>query len=242
MDIFAKVFGALLGIIFGFVKDYGISIILFTLITKFLLLPFTIKQIKSSKAMAAIQPKMKEIQEKYKGNKEKQNQMLMELYKEHNYNPLSGCLPLLIQFPIIIGLFTALRQPGIYVFPNDPELLAAATHDTFLWIGNLSLPDLMHNIIPSGPEWLVKLPGLMPIISAVLTYFQMSTMNPAATQKSDQPNPMGNQMKIMQIILPAMILFWGTSLSAGLVLYWTVGNIFQIAQQYVMRRSDNEGA
>lgn len=139
MNIFAQIFGYLLGLIYGVVNDYGIAIILFTLITKSLLMPFTIKQLRSQKAMAAIQPKMKEIQDKYKDNKEKQNQMLVELYKEHKYNPLSGCLPLLIQFPIIIGLFTAMRQPGDYVFVNNPELLAKATEQTFLWIGNLSV-------------------------------------------------------------------------------------------------------
>lgn len=196
-------------------------------------MPFTIKQIKSSKAMAEIQPKIKEIQDKYKGNQEKQNQLLMELYKEHNYNPLMGCLPLLIQFPIIIGLFTALRQPETYVFVNNPELLATATQDFFLWVPNLSQPDLMSNIWASGPSWFTGLPGLLPITSAALTYVQMKSMN-KTTQVGD--NPMNNQMKYMAMILPVMILMWGKTMSAGLILYWTVGNIFQIGQQYFMNR------
>ncbi len=232
MNIFAQIFGYLLGLIYGVVNDYGIAIILFTLITKSLLMPFTIKQLRSQKAMAAIQPKMKEIQDKYKDNKEKQNQMLVELYKEHKYNPLSGCLPLLIQFPIIIGLFTAMRQPGDYVFVNNPELLAKATEQTFLWIGNLSVPDLMSNVFSSGPVWFLALPGFMPILSAALTYFQMASMN-TTTGGSDAVN---SQMKIMQIIFPVMILFWGKTMSAGLILYWTVGSIFQIVQQYIMKR------
>lgn len=233
MSIFAKIFGYLLGMIFQFVQDYGISIILFTLITKLILMPFTIKQIKSSKEMSALQPKIKEIQDKYKGNQEKQNQLLMELYKEHNYNPLSGCLPLLIQFPIIIGLFTALRQPETYVFINNPELLARATQDFFLWVPNLSQPDLIKNIIPNGPEWLITLPGLLPITSAVLTYFQMKSMNAAQTTSNAAQN---TQLKVMQTIFPVMILLWGKTMSAGLILYWTVGNIFQIGQQYFMNR------
>ncbi|MBS7526527.1 YidC/Oxa1 family membrane protein insertase [Fusibacter paucivorans] len=233
MSIFAKVFGYLLGMIFQFVQDYGISIILFTLITKLILMPFTIKQIKSSKEMSALQPKIKEIQDKYKGNQEKQNQLLMELYKEHNYNPLSGCLPLLIQFPIIIGLFTALRQPETYVFVNNPELLARATQDFFLWVPNLSQPDLLKNVIPNGPEWLVTLPGLLPITSAVLTYFQMKSMNAAQTTSNAAQN---TQLKVMQTIFPVMILLWGKTMSAGLILYWTIGNIFQIGQQYFMNR------
>jgi len=232
LAIFAQIFGYLLGLIYGVVKDYGIAIIIFTLITKLLLMPFTIKQLRSQKAMADIQPKMKEIQEKYKDNKEKQNQMLVELYKEHKYNPLSGCLPLLIQFPIIIGLFTAMRQPETYVFVNNPDLLAQATQDAFLWIGNLSLPDLMSNIFKSGPEWFLGFPGLMPIISAALTYFQMSS----TTTSTGGSDAMNNQMKIMQIFFPVMILFWGKTMSAGLILYWTVGSIFQIVQQYIMKR------
>ncbi len=233
MSIFARAFGYVLGLIFGMVQDYGIAIIIFTLLTKLILMPFTIKQIKSSKAMAEIQPKIKEIQDKYKGNQEKQNQLLMELYKEHNYNPLMGCLPLLIQFPIIIGLFTALRQPELYVFIDNPELLARATQDVFLWVPNLSLPDLISNIIPNGPSWLIGLPGILPIASALLTYVQMKSMNTATGATT---GPANQQMKIMQTILPVMILFWGKTMSAGLILYWTVGNIFQIGQQYFMNR------
>lgn len=231
MDIFAKIFGYLLGLIFGVVQNYGVSIIIFTLFTKLLLMPFTIKQLKSSKAMQEIQPKMKEIQEKYKDNKEKQNQMLVELYKEHKYNPLSGCLPLLIQFPIIIGLFTAMREPGNYVFINNPDLLAKATGDAFLWMGNLKDPDLMSNIFSSGPEWFLALPGLIAFLSAAMTFIQMSSMNSSTTGN----DAMAKQMKIMQIIFPVMILFWGTTMSAGLMVYWTVGSIFQIGQQYIMK-------
>ncbi|GAU75787.1 YidC/Oxa1 family membrane protein insertase [Fusibacter sp. 3D3] len=232
MTIFAQIFGYLLGLIFNLVQDYGIAIIIFTLITKLILLPLTIKQLKSSKEMAAIQPKIKEIQEKYKGNQEKIQQLTMELYKEHNYNPLSGCLPILIQFPVIIGLFTALRQPELYVFAGNPELLISATQDAFLWVPNLALPDLIGNIVPNGPDWLIALPGLLPITSAALTYFQMATMStaPAANGAAN------TQMKVMQTIFPVMILFWGKNLSAGLILYWTIGNLFQIGQQYIMNR------
>ncbi len=242
MTIFAQIFGYLLGLIFKVVQDYGLSIIIFTLITKTILMPLTFKQQKSSREMQAIQPKIQEIQTKYKNNPEKMNQMIADLYKEHNYNPLSGCLPILIQFPIIIGLFTALRQPGLYVFPDNPTLLASATTDFFLWVPNLSQPDLIANILPNGPSWLIGLPGLLPIASAALTYFQMLTMN--AQQPSASKGAVNSQMKIMQTIMPLMILVWGRSMSAGLILYWTIGNIFQIAQQYLINKSNqsNEGA
>lgn len=219
--------------IYKVIPSYGIAIIIFTLITKFLLLPFTIKQLQSSKKMAEIQPKMKAIQDKYKDDKEKQNQKMLELYKEHNYNPLSGCLPLLIQFPIIIGLFTALREPITYVFGGDTETAKLAIEQGFLWVKNLSEPDLISNIITTGPAWLIGLPGLLPILSALFTYIQMNTMNTAQAA----PNPgQANPMKIMQTIFPIMILFWGKSLASGLILYWTIGNLFQLAQQYIMQR------
>jgi YidC/Oxa1 family membrane protein insertase len=233
LSIFAEVLGYLLGLIYNLVQNYGVAIIIFTLLTKLILMPFTIKQLRSSKAMAALQPKMKEIQEKYKDNKEKQNQMMVELYKEHNYNPLSGCLPLLIQFPIIIGLFTALREPGTYVFVNNPDLLELATQQSFLWMKNLSDPDLISNIFSTGPAWLIGLPGLMPVMSAALTYFQMNSMNSAQASGSAGQN---SSMKMMQTIFPVMILFWGKSLSAGLILYWTVGSLFQLVQQYIMNK------
>lgn len=233
MAIFAKIFGYLLGLIYHVVPSYGIAIIIFTLLTKFLLLPFTIKQLQSSKKMAAIQPKMKAIQEKYKDNKEMQNQKMLELYKEHNYNPLSGCLPLLIQFPIIIGLFTALREPVTYVFGGDAEVAKLAIEQGFLWVNNLSQPDLISNIIKTGPVWLLALPGLLPVLSAIFTYIQMSTMS----AQQPAPNPgQANPMKIMQTIFPVMILFWGKSLASGLILYWTVGSLFQLAQQYITQR------
>jgi len=236
LSIFAEVFGYLLGRVYFLVQDYGIAIVLFTIMSKLILMPLTVKQMSSQKQMQDIQPKVAEIQKKYKDNPEKQNQMVMDLYKEHNYNPLSGCLPILIQFPIIIGLFTALREPATYVFVDNPELLAVATNQVFLWIPNLSLPDLMSNIVPNGPEWFIALPGLMPIISASLTYFQMKMTNNQQAQAAPQQGQQAMQMKIMQIIFPVMILFWGKSMSAGLILYWTVGNLFQIAQQYIMNR------
>ena len=104
MNIIGNFLGLILKVIFEFVNHYGISIILFTILVKIILLPLTIKQTKSTKAMQDIQPRIKEIQEKYKNKPEKQNEEIVKLYGEAKINPLSGCLPLLIQFPILIGL------------------------------------------------------------------------------------------------------------------------------------------
>ena len=104
MNIISNLLGHVLKIIVEFVHNYGLSIILFTVFVKVLLLPLTIKQTKSTKAMQDIQPKLKEIQEKYKNKPEKQQQEIMNLYKEAKVNPVAGCLPLVIQMPILFGL------------------------------------------------------------------------------------------------------------------------------------------
>lgn len=111
------------------IPSYGLAIIFFTLLLKIVLYPLTLKQMKSMYMMQRVGPKVKEIQDKYKGkDPQKMQQKIMELYKEHNINPLSGCLPLLVQMPILIALFQALRTFN-YVDPS---------HAGFLWIQNLS--------------------------------------------------------------------------------------------------------
>ena len=122
MNIISNALGHVLRIIFELVQNYGISIILFTVLVKVLLLPLTIKQTKSTKAMQDIQPKIQEIQTKYKDKPEKQQQEIMKLYQEYKINPLAGCLPLLIQMPILIALFSVLREPVTYgVFTDQAQ-------------------------------------------------------------------------------------------------------------------------
>src|SRR5919198_1304681 len=100
-----KALGAALAGLYSVVGNYGVAIILFTLAIRLVLLPLGIKQIKSMREMQAVQPKLKAIQQKYKGNRQRQNEEMMKLYKEHGGNPLAGCFPLLAQFPILISLF-----------------------------------------------------------------------------------------------------------------------------------------
>ena len=133
MNILSNALGHVLRIIFELVQNYGLSIILFTILVKVLLLPLTIKQTKSTKAMQDIQPKIQEIQTKYKDKPEKQQQEIMKIYTEAKINPLAGCLPLLIQMPILIALFSVLREPVTYgVFADQAQFVNAAKG--FLWI------------------------------------------------------------------------------------------------------------
>ena len=131
--------------------SYGLAIIIMTIIVKLILYPLTAKQISSTKAMMDLQPKMKAIQEKYKNDKVLLNQKLAELYKDQGINPLAGCLPLLVQMPIMIGIFYGIRDFS-YVGPNN-----------FLWIQNISEPDPLF---------------ILPVLSALTTFIQSKQSMP----------------------------------------------------------------
>lgn len=234
MRVLAGPLGQLLGMIYGFVGHYAFSIIIFTIVVKLALFPLTLKQLKSTKEMQEVQPKIKALQDKYKNDKETLNIKTMELYKEHKINPLSGCLPLLIQMPILFGLFAALRDPMTYVFVT-PDLAAVgeqAMNAPFLWMPNLVDPDSLANII-KGSEFFAKLPGVLPILAAVLTFVQMQSMSKGQSQANDQ-------MKMMNNMMPLMILWFGTQMSGGLVLYWAVSTLFQLIQQNMIKRNPKE--
>lgn len=223
MSFLAGFIGNILSFIFDIVNSYGLSIIILTILMKLVLLPLSIKQIKSTNKISEIQPRIKELQEKYKDDKETLNSKMMELYKKEGVNPLSGCLPMLVQLPILFGLFAVLRDPAQYVFAGSAEAADAAVNVSFLWVKSLNNPDLLGNIISSGPSWLLGLPGLLPIISAASTYLQMNTMKSSGAQQGS--------MKTMGTIMPLFILYMGINFASGLMLYWTVSNLFQIAQQ-----------
>ena len=136
-----KFFYHLTGLI-GF-ENYGLAIILLTIVVKALLYPLTVKQVKSMKAMQDLQPKMKKLQEKYKGNPQLMQQELGKLYQEAGVNPMAGCLPLLVQMPILMAMFYALRDTS---YQGDPS---------FLWLPTLSEPDPYY---------------ILPVLSALTTF------------------------------------------------------------------------
>lgn len=205
------------------VGDYGYAIIAFTIITKLVLLPINMKQTQSTKKMNEIQPKMKALQEKYKNDKEKQNQALMDLYKQEKYNPASGCLPALIQLPIVIALFNVLREPVKFVFGGDPKAYEAI-HKGFWWMTNISVPEKDATLLMVGA---IGIP-LLAIISGVTTYFQMKMVTPATKDPTQSS---------MTTMMPIMFAFITYTVPAGLAIYWIIGNLFTIAQQYIMLRN-----
>lgn len=127
MDILATPLGWVMRLIYNIIQNYGLTIIVFTLLVKLILLPFAIKQQKSSAKMAVVQPQMLEIQKKYAKNQQKMNEELAALYAREGYNPTSGCLTLFIQFPIIMGLYNVIYRPLTHVLGVSSELVTKAT-------------------------------------------------------------------------------------------------------------------
>mgnify|MGYP002513382950 FL=1 len=211
MGFVAKPIGYLLALIYRLVGNYGISLIILTVIVKLVLYPLYAKQIKLTANMSDMSEKSKEIQRRYANDKEKMNEEMQKLYAETGFNPMSGCLPMLIQFPIIMGLFALLRNPMKYM-PDDPTLMFA-NHESFLWIKDLAQPDL----------W------ILPIAAGLATFFAFS-MNSAMTMQQPGANP-GQQKAmnaIMKYFFPLSILWLARSYPAGLAIYWAGGQFMQI--------------
>ena len=209
MGFIAVPLGYLLTFIYKLVGNYGISLIILTVLVKLLLYPLYFKQIKSTASMSSLQPKMKAIQEKYKNDKEKMNEEMAKLSKNENFNPMGGCLPTLIQLPILWGLFTLLRNPIRYI---ADENMIFAVHQSFLWIKDLGQPDL----------W------ILPIAAAVSTYISFAMTQ----QLTGQNEMMGGQGKSMNMIMkyffPLSILWLARAYPAGLAIYWAGGQFIQL--------------
>lgn len=189
------------------IPSYALAIILLTLGIKIVLYPLSYKQMHSMKRMQEIQPKVAEIQAKYKKTPEKANQAIMELYKQEKVNPMSGCLPLLVQMPILIALFQALQG---FQYQD--------LGSSFFWVQHLKYPD----------------PIILPVIVAATTYLQSKVTTPTST--GNQNNPAASTTKMMLYFMPLMIGYMSTKFPAGLSLYWIFFNLFGTLQQVIINR------
>ncbi len=213
LGFIARPLGYLLSFLYDFVGNYGVTLIILTFIIKFAMYPLYATQMKSTAKMSKLSPKMKELQNKYKNDKETLNIKMKELYEQEGFNPMSGCLPILIQMPIIMGLFALLRNPIRYI-PNDNMLFAV--HETFLWMPDLSQPD----------RW------ILPILAGIATFISFSL-----TQKQNTPNEQAApMMKAMKFIFPIMIVWMGRSFPSGLAIYWFLSQFIQIFFNIHLRR------
>ena len=196
------------------IPNYGVAIILLTILVRLLFWPLTHKSTVGMKKMQEIQPLMKEIQAKYKDNPQRLQQETWALYREKKVNPMSSCLPMLIQIPVFIALFNVLR--------SAVELRYAP----FLWIGDLSEPEaLFADWFPFGGL------NLLPILMAVSTGLQ-SAFTPSAGDR--------NQQRMMMVFMPVMMLVMFYSFPSALSLYWFLSNIFSIVQMWLIRRKTAE--
>ena len=197
-----------------FSNSYGLDIILLTVLIKILMWPLTHKSFVSMKRMGKLQPQMERLKERYGDDKEKLNKEIMELYRRNGVNPLGGCLPMVLQFPVFIGLYNALSTP------------IELRHAPFLWIKDLSRPDWESLPFTLG-GWHIGIPILTILMGASM--FLQQWMTPSAGDP--------NQRKMM-MLMPLMFTFMFVSFPAGLTVYWLVNNLLSIGQQYWINRGD----
>ena len=204
--------------------DFGIAIILTTILLKVVLIPLTNKQIESQKKLQEIQPKIKALQVKYKEDKERQTREIMNFYKENKVNPFGGCLPLIIQMFFFFAIYRIIFNiSGSGFAVNGADMYAFVSHSEtinhfFLHFLDLTAPSIV-----------------LAAMTAVAQYFQLKMMiknqSKQAENTEGEPDITSIMNKQMVIIMPAMILLFGMKLAAALTLYWFVSTIFMIGQQ-----------
>ena len=210
MGIIATPIGYLLMWIYKLVGSYGIALIILTVIVKLALYPLYAKQIKTTSSMQDISEKTQEIQRKYANDKDRMNAEIQKMYTETGFNPMSGCLPMIIQFPIIMGLFALLRNPMKYM--PEGSTMIFANHESFLWIEDLAQPDL----------W------VLPILAGVATFFAFSMNNAMVAQPGGSAGQTKMMNAMMKYIFPLSIIWLARSYPAGLAIYWAGGQVMQI--------------
>lgn len=210
-------------------QNIVVAIIAFTVLIRLVTHPLTMQQQRSSKVMQELQPQMKKLQEKYKGDREKLAQAQMELYKQHGYNPMGGCLPLLIQFPILIGLYQAIIQvlgatplqlldlSGRIMVPGLDRLIPL--QNEFLWL-NLAQPDPLY---------------VLPILVLITTWLQQRMIMPASS--GDDGGQAAAMTKSMGTVMPIMFFFFSLSFASGLSIYFVVSNLIGIVQYSAMGKA-----
>jgi YidC/Oxa1 family membrane protein insertase len=268
--------------IYEVIPNYGLTIILLTVLIRLVLLPLGIRQVRSMQHMQIIQPKVKQIQQKYKGNKQRQQEEIMKMYREYGVNPFSGCWPVLLQFPILIAMYSVLRFPQHPIhIPEGTRLYEAVT----IQIPPVTVTEGMtvqevRDQVPDRPgpargtsfigmnllcsaqqagdrtavlgdrvtvngeavplEYPVNCGGnvnripyyLFVVLMFGTTYYQQRQM-----QRASPPGAASQQQQALLRVMPIMFGVFGIFFPAGLVVYWTTSNAWQIGQQYYMLRT-----
>ncbi|MGB4592865.1 MAG: YidC/Oxa1 family membrane protein insertase [Coriobacteriia bacterium] len=220
---------------YGWVNDYGVAIIMLTILIRIALLPLTLKQSKSMYELQRIQPKIKELQVKYKNDKEKLQAETLKFYQENKVNPFGGCLPLIIQMPVFIALYRMLggtaAKPGMflqYIAAMSPEQAEIARR---FWI---ILPDLTKT-----PQGIFSASGVWAALpyAILVVLFGLSIYIPQLMQPGEK------QQKQIALYMSVVMLVFGWSAPAGVLVYWVTSSVLQIGQQFVTNKvyARNEG-
>jgi YidC/Oxa1 family membrane protein insertase len=214
-------------------RDFGVVIIVFTVLLRVILMPVYKKQIESQKKLQELQPKIKEIQQKYKNDKEKQTREVMNFYKENKTNPFSGCLPLVVQLVFLIAIYRVLinistagfmvSAEELYSFVSNPVTI----RNTFLGIVDLTKPSLIFAVLASAAQF----------YQAKMLVNNQPSSTKGSNGKVDFAQMMNKQMLYLG---PLLTLFIGVKFAAGLALYWLVSTIFMIVQQWRLKIIDNK--
>ena len=197
--------------------SYALAIIILGLIVRLILLPLTIMQMKSMLGMTEIQPELQRLQKQYANNREKLSEEMMKLYQEYNVKPAAGCLPILIQLPILYILFWAIRD---YNF-------ADSAHANFFWISSLNNTD---------PTY------ILPIVLGIIMFIQQKIAMSINPQAMDPSNPMNMTMKMMLYVMPLIMAFSATQMPSGLVIYWLTTSGFMVRKKELAKRAEERAA
>ena len=238
-------FHSLLGYVVG--KDshesikWSLSIIGLVILIRIILIPLFVKQIKSQRALTALQPHMKEIQKKHKDDRQKQSEEMMKLYKEHKTNPLASCFPILAQAPIFFALFTVLNG----IARNTPhgflkgDLLVSAQQAKFFG-ANLSSTFLSSN---TNTQTKLVTVALIIFMSATTFTTQRQLMVKGMPKMDSSNNMMLQQQKIMLYVFPVIFAVSGVNFPVGVLIYWSTTNLWTFGQQfYVIKRNPTPGS
>jgi YidC/Oxa1 family membrane protein insertase len=211
-DVIAQPLLVCLKFFHRFLHNYGLAIILLTVLIKILFWPLTHKSYVSMQAMKKLQPKMAKIREKYKDDKEKMNQEIMQMYRTHKVNPMGGCLPMLLQIPVFFALYRVLYSS------------IAMRHAPFLWwINDLSAPDRLY------VGFTIPYLGGLPVLTLLMgiSMFVQQKMTPTSADPRQEK---------MMLMMPVVFTVFFVNFPSGLVLYWLVNNILSIGQQYYINK------
>jgi YidC/Oxa1 family membrane protein insertase len=256
--------GWFLAKLYDLIPSYGVAIILFTVAIRLVLLPLSVKQFRSMQAMGAVAPKLRAIQQKYKGNRQKMVEEQQKLYREEGVNPLAGCWPMLLQLPVLFALFSVLRFPaGLDHLPQDSALYQnIRVQNGISFVGT----NLVCSAVQAGTQVDLTPKGEKPPVSPKthkryvntdkldcgsgipvrIPYYVLAALMVGTTYYSSRQmqkaNPTGSQQQqTMTRLMPLLFGVWGFLFPAGLVLYWTTSNLWQIGLQQMMVRAKQKG-